>query len=124
MDLIDQHIIKRSTRAIKCLSLNSDFYKQIHLTGLSSEDVFSMKEKYISNVFFKLRREKKIEDNFLWLIKIGILRREVDGQGLTSKVRITPLGRQILSKNPALPDQDASIAELIINWVSMKLLFN
>ena len=37
-----------------------------------------------------------IENEFLKLIKIGVLRREVDGQGLTSRVRTTPIGRQIL----------------------------
>ena len=117
MDFIDKHIISRSTRAIKCLSLNSYFYKDIQLSGLSAEMVFAMKEKYLTQYSFRVFNEKKIEDNFLWLIKIGILRREVDGQGLTSKVRITPLGRNILKNNPDLPNQKASIIELISNWI-------
>ncbi len=123
MDLIDKHIIKRSSRAIKCLSLNSHFYQQIQNSGLTAEQVFSMKEKFISNIFFKLTSEKNIEDNFLWLIKIGILRREVDGQGLTSKVRLTPLGRFILKNNPNLPNEKASILELTKNWVLKSVLF-
>ena len=40
--------------------------------------------------------EDKVEDAFRWLIRLGVLRREVDGQGLTQRVRLTPMGRQIL----------------------------
>ncbi len=123
MNLIDKHIISRSTRAIKCLSLNSNFYQDIQISGLSAETVFAKKEKYIAKVLFKPQNEKKVEDNFLWLIKIGILRREVDGQGLTSKVRITPLGRKVLKENPTLPNHKASIIELIVNWIVRQLIF-
>ncbi len=123
MDLIDKHIINRSTRAIKCLYLNSNFYQKIKESGLSAEMVFAMKSKYISKVLFEPDNEKEIEENFLWLIKIGILRREVDGQGLTSKVRITPLGRSILKDNPELPNQKPSIIELITNWIMQQFVF-
>lgn len=33
-----------------------------------------------------------------WLIQVGLLRREVDGQGLTDSFRLTPLGRQLVEK--------------------------
>ena len=33
---------------------------------------------------------------------MGVLRREVDGQGLTSRFRLTPLGRQLLDNDPEL----------------------
>ena len=122
MDLIDKHIIIRSTRAIKCLPLNSNFYQEIQFSGLSAEIVSEMKDKYMTDFLFVPFNEKKVEDNFLWLIKIGILRREVDGQGLTSKVRITPLGRNILKNNPDLANQKASIIELISNWIIRKIV--
>ena len=35
------------------------------------------------------------ERSLLWLIQVGLLRREVDGQGLTNSFRLTPLGRLI-----------------------------
>ncbi len=38
------------------------------------------------------------ESNLVWLIQVGILRREVDGQGLTDSFRLTPLGLQIIEK--------------------------
>ncbi|MFM6139194.1 MAG: Npun_F0494 family protein, partial [Sphaerospermopsis kisseleviana] len=38
-------------------------------------------------------------DNALgWLIEVGILRREVDGQGITDGFRLTPLGYQLVEK--------------------------
>lgn len=38
----------------------------------------------------------RAEAHFRWLIRLGVLRREVDGQGLTERVRLTPMGRRIL----------------------------
>jgi hypothetical protein len=38
------------------------------------------------------------ESNLVWLIQVGILRREVDGQGLTDSFRLTPLGLQLIEK--------------------------
>ena len=72
-----------------------------------------MKEKYISKRIFKFKNAEEIEIHFLWLIKIGVLRREVDGQGLTSKVRLTPLGRLVLENDQNLPNQKASLFELV-----------
>jgi hypothetical protein len=34
----------------------------------------------------------------MWLISVGLLRREVDGQGITDSFRLTPLGRQLVEK--------------------------
>jgi hypothetical protein len=38
------------------------------------------------------------ENELLWLIQVGLLRREVDGQGLTDSFRLTPLGRQLVQQ--------------------------
>lgn len=38
------------------------------------------------------------ENALLWLIQVGILRREVDGQGLTDSFRLTPLGQTVVDK--------------------------
>jgi hypothetical protein len=36
------------------------------------------------------------EGDAVWLIQVGMLRREVDGQGLTDSFRLTPLGVQVV----------------------------
>lgn len=40
----------------------------------------------------------RAEAHFNWMIRLGILRREVDGQGLTAKVRLTPLGSKVVEE--------------------------
>jgi hypothetical protein len=42
--------------------------------------------------------ELAAENQLLWLIQVGVLRREVDGQGLTDSFRLTPMGRQLLRR--------------------------
>jgi hypothetical protein len=42
--------------------------------------------------------ELSAESDLVWLIQVGILRREVDGQGLTDSFRLTPLGLQLVEK--------------------------
>lgn len=41
---------------------------------------------------------KTVENSLLWLIDVGVLRREVDGQGITDSFRLTPLGYEIWEK--------------------------
>lgn len=43
---------------------------------------------------------ERAEAHFGWLIRLGVLRREVDGQGLTERVRLTPMGRRLLEQMP------------------------
>jgi hypothetical protein len=42
--------------------------------------------------------EAKADSELSWLIAVGLLRREVDGQGLTDSFRLTPLGKQLVDK--------------------------
>jgi hypothetical protein len=42
--------------------------------------------------------EQRGESALIWLISVGLLRREVDGQGITDSFRLTPLGRQLVEK--------------------------
>lgn len=45
----------------------------------------------------KLLTERVTEAELSWLIDVGLLRREVDGQGITDSFRLTPLGKQIIA---------------------------
>ena len=71
---------------------------------------------YITKAF----SESKIEDKLVWLINVGLLRREVDGQGLTDSFRLTPLGREIVSEwsNTENKIPPASIIDRVFNWLS------
>lgn len=50
--------------------------------------------------------ELAVEQELVWLIQVGLLRREVDGQGLTDSFRVTPLGRQLAEQWQRDPAQD------------------
>lgn len=43
------------------------------------------------------------ENELMWLIQVGVLRREVDGQGITDSYRLAPLGRQLLQQQDPQP---------------------
>jgi hypothetical protein len=46
----------------------------------------------------RLLSEQQIEGELMWLISVGLVRREVDGQGITDSFRLTPLGRQLVEQ--------------------------
>ncbi|MGI0489731.1 Npun_F0494 family protein [Pantanalinema rosaneae CENA516] len=50
--------------------------------------------------------ELAVEQELMWLIQVGLLRREVDGQGLTDSFRVTPLGRQLAEQWQREPGRD------------------
>ena len=122
MELIDSKITKRASRAIKCLPLNSNFYDDAKKIGLNANQVFELRERYSSNYKNWFSNRENLEKTFEWLIIIGVLRREVDGQGLTSKIRLTPLGRKIIDNDPALANNNGQFFEKIKNFFSLASL--
>ena len=102
MLLIDQKIFRRAKKGIRNCPFNLFLFQSLLEDSLSAQTVFLNKSKYLNEEFIFINSSLFIENEFLKLIRIGVLRREVDGQGLTSKVRITPIGRQVLEKSPSL----------------------
>ena len=99
---IDQKIFKRSKKGIRNFPFNFLIFQSLQKGSLSDQNVFENKSKYLNQEFMFINSSLFIENEFLKLIKIGVLRREVDGQGLTSKVRITPIGRQVIENSADL----------------------
>ena len=118
MTLIDKRIIERSKKAFRRFPFNVKFYNEIKEKGLNSKYVFKEKEKFIKQGRISFKNPNSVESAFRKLISIGILRREVDGQGLTSKVRITPLGRKIIDANPELLNSKNNIFQKLLNILS------
>ena len=118
MELIDKRIKKRASNAFKYLPYNKTFYNDVQVHGLDSDLVYQNNKKYCMNSKKWFKNPHSVEKSFRWLIKLGILRREVDGQGLTSKIRLTPLGREILEMYPNLLSQKVSIFLKIHNCFS------
>ncbi len=75
------------------LTLFSDMKNQgVALKAIAAAE--GVKNGYIN----KFTNLITVENSLLWLIDVGVLRREVDGQGITDSFRLTPLGYDILGK--------------------------
>ncbi|WP_310423897.1 Npun_F0494 family protein [Chamaesiphon sp. VAR_48_metabat_135_sub] len=64
--------------------------------------------------------ELTVESATNWLIKVGMLRREVDGQGLTDSFRLTPLGLKLVEKWEAAGGilAPVGIIDRVRNWIA------
>ena len=122
MLLIDQKIFRRAKKGIRNCPFNLFLFQSLQEGSLSAQDIFENKEKYLNQEFMFINSSLFIENEFLKLIKIGVLRREVDGQGLTSKVRITPIGRQVLEKRTDLFTKKISLIKKMITCLRYQLL--
>ena len=91
--------LSRAASALRCLPFRRAFYALLQGEAISSEALCRHPEQ-VSFCFLPLGPQQ-VEDHFIWLIRLGVLRREVDGQGLTDRVRLTPMGRQLLAVFPA-----------------------
>lgn len=90
-------VIKRAKKALSCspfcLKLFRDMRNQsVPIQSIAGEA--GIKSGYATQAF----NESKTEAKLVWLINVGLLRREVDGQGLTDSFRLTPLGRNIVGQ--------------------------
>ena len=121
MLLIDQKIFRRAKKGISNCPFNLFLFQSLKKESLSAQDVFANKSKYLSQEFMFVKNSLFIENEFLKLIKIGVLRREVDGQGLTSKVRITPTGREVIESHADLFTKKISLTKKLITCLKYRL---
>ena len=121
MLLIDQKILRRAKKGIRNCPFNLFLFQTLLESSLSAQNVFMDKSKYLNKEFMFINSSVFIENEFLKLIKIGVLRREVDGQGLTSKVRITPIGRQVLESNSNLFNKKTTLIKKSMICLRKKL---
>ncbi len=94
-----QRAIRRARSALRCLPFRQAFYRQLESQPLGSNDLGSSnagESNPAAQWCFSPVGAYEAEGHLIWLIQLGVLRREVDGQGLTERVRLTPLGRQVL----------------------------
>ncbi len=121
MLLIDRKIFRRAKKGIRNCPFNRCLFQSLLTGSLSAQDVFANKSKYLIQDFMFINSSLFIENEFLKLIKIGVFRREVDGQGLTSKVRITPIGRQVIEGNSDLFNKRTKLIQKLIACLKYQL---
>ena len=112
--LVSARALKRAQQAMRCLPFRRAFYNELEHEALSSTQLSSRKSWM--TISRKPLSRSSTEDDLIWLIQVGVLRREVDGQGLTERVRLTPMGRDLLDGwDDEIPTADA--LQVMHHWL-------
>ncbi|MBF2026725.1 MAG: hypothetical protein IGS48_08165 [Oscillatoriales cyanobacterium C42_A2020_001] len=92
-----QHSVLRAERAMRCAPFRLHLFDEMVSQSVALSAIAhtaGVQNAYTNTPL----SERRVESELLWLIQVGLLRREVDGQGLTDSFRVTPLGRQLVAK--------------------------
>ncbi len=92
-----QKTLERAERAVRCAPFRVKLYATMVTQSvplLAVVGTTGIRHQYSKRSVTELIAEGEL----LWLIQVGLLRREVDGQGLTDSFRLTPLGRQLVAR--------------------------
>ena len=111
--------VKRAKQALTCSPFCLSLFQAMRNQSVPIQNIAGetgIKTGYVT----KSLSEAKVEAKLVWLIKVGLLRREVDGQGLTDSFRLTPLGRQIIAQWEQAGDSlpRPSLTDRISNWLN------
>ena len=108
--------LSRAQRAVRC----APFYMKL-LAAMKSNSVAL---RSITDARGKLKgytrqplSDVAADQHLGWLMAVGIVRREVDGQGLTDSFRLTPIGRQLVDQweTTGRPDSTGSPLDYLLN---------
>lgn len=103
--------VRRADRALRCSPFQLPLWTAMRSTSVSLQAIAAevgVQNHYTQHPIPELAAENEL----LWLIQVGVLRREVDGQGLTDSFRLTPLGRQITEQW-----QSQNYAAIVASWL-------
>ena len=118
--------VQRAKTALSCSPFRLQLFQDMRNQSVpiaSIAEATGIERGYIKEAM----SESRIEDKLVWLINVGLLRREVDGQGLTDSFRLTPLGRKIIGeweRSPgAIPAVTASnrLSHWLNRWLRLSL---
>lgn len=89
--------IERAERAVRCAPFQIGLFAAMQQQSVDLRAIAGANG--VANRYSRVPlSELAAESQLLWLIQVGLLRREVDGQGLTDSFRLTPLGRRLVEK--------------------------
>jgi hypothetical protein len=109
--------MKTAIRAVRCSPFLLPLFLKMRSQGVSLNDIAGPNGPTQHYTKFLLS-EIKAENWLNWLTEVGLLRREVDGQGLTDSYRLTPLGRQMVEQWQAQTWAEANPSERLQDWLS------
>jgi hypothetical protein len=109
--------IDRAELALRCAPFNLALFAKMRWESVSVPNLAG--DLGVSSGYTRYPlSELGVETATNWLIQVGMLRREVDGQGLTDSFRLTPLGLQLVEKWEAVAGilPSASGFDRAVNW--------
>jgi hypothetical protein len=89
--------LERAERAVRCTPFQLNLFRTMRRESVDLRAIAGsagVQNGYIQQPL----SEMAVERLLLWLIQVGLLRREVDGQGLTNSFRLTPLGHLLVEQ--------------------------
>ncbi|UKO96721.1 Npun_F0494 family protein [Nostoc sp. UHCC 0870] len=110
---------KRAEKSLICSPFKIKLFETMRRQSVALGAIAS--ENGVKHGYTKQPLSELSCDNDLgWLIEVGILRREVDGQGITDGFRLTPLGHQLIEKyqgqNLPAPSWRDRLYNAVIRW--------
>jgi hypothetical protein len=112
---------KKAEIALGCNPFQISLFVTMGFQSVGLKSIISdmgLKNSYTS---FPLS-ELAAENYLLWLIQVGVLRPEVDGQGITDSFSLTPLGHQLVKKYTGKENwPQASISDRPHNFINPSL---
>jgi hypothetical protein len=111
--------IERAERSLICSPFNLPLFAAMSIESVPMKAIAW--ESGVTNGYTKRRLTELACDNALvWLIQVGVLRREVDGQGITDSFRLTPLGRQLVQILQNKPQRQPTWRDYFINIITRR----
>lgn len=106
--------LRRAERAIRSAPFQRSMYEAMIRQGVLLQ-AMAGRDGLQNGYTWRSIGELAAESELLWLMKVGLLRREVDGQGLTDSFRVTPLGRQVVLRWQNNPRTAATLGDRLYN---------
>lgn len=105
---------KRASRALRCSPFKLSLFERMLSQRVAMGEISG--SNGLKNNYTKRSLSELAADNALvWLIEVGLLRREVDGQGITDSFRLTPLGHQLVKSASSNPWAAPTVRDRFLN---------
>ncbi len=114
--------LERAERSLVCSPFTLSLLEAMRSHRIAISEIVG--NSGVQHGYTKRPLSELVTDNALvWLIQVGVLRREVDGQGITDSFRLTPLGRQLLEQFQSKPWHTPSwgdrAMDTVIRWLRL-----
>lgn len=112
--------LKRAERSLICSPFKLDLFAAMQCDRVAIGEITGnagIEKNYTKQPLSELTTDTEL----VWLIQVGVLRREVDGQGITDSFRLTPLGRQLVEQFQTQPWRSPTLSdrfhETVTRWL-------